>query len=102
MGESYDYVLCPVFVYFKEFTVVNNASDDPVHVIGFVWIVRNNVIQCICHSSRRIICRLERGLLPVVGRKETEDGLHDRDAFFFILSGEMSYSAFNSVYAGSA
>ena len=44
MRKSYDHILRPVLVNLKETSVIHNAADHLIHVIGFVRIVRNDII----------------------------------------------------------
>ena len=54
MGEADYDVLGPAFMNFKEASVIHDASDDLIHVVWFVRIIRNYLIEKIGNPSRRI------------------------------------------------
>ena len=66
MGEAYYYVLCPALMYFKELSVIDDASDDLIHVVCLVRIVRDDVVESVVNSSCRVRCFNEWSFLAVV------------------------------------
>ena len=101
MGKADDYILGEALVDFKESSVIYDASDNLIHVIRLVWIIRDNLVQCIIHPSGRIVCRKKRGFFPVVGWDETQQVLDDLNAFLFVFGSEMCHSALAGMYACS-
>ena len=62
---DYD-VLCPALMHLKEAAVIDYASYNLVHIVRLVRIVRNDLVENVCNSSRRIGSLHKRSLLPVV------------------------------------
>ena len=65
---------------FEEVTVVNRAQDDIPHIIGFVRIFRDELVQFFDPSVRRVIGQHQRRALHVVLR-------HKGKEFFDVSNG---------------
>ena len=66
MSKSNDHVLRPVLVNLKETSVIHNAADHLIHVIGLVRIVRDDFIEGIVITTCRIGSLHVRSLLAIV------------------------------------
>ena len=101
MCESDDDILCPSTVDFKESAFIDDTSDNLVHVICLVRVVRDNFVQSVVMTTYRVAGLYRRCLFAIVRRQETEKSLDGLDAFFFVFCCEVGNSAFFRMY-GSA
>ena len=84
-------------VHLEEVTVVYDASDNGVHVISLVDVLRNEGVERLVNSADRIVGRNDRGYLHVVLREEGEELLDGSDGFGLIVGCEMCNAALGSV-----
>ena len=89
-------------MHLEEFAVIDNASDDIVHVVGLVRIVRDDLVQCVVSPADRVIGRNNRSLLHIVLRNVAEELLYDADAVLIVLCREMCHTALGGMNARAA
>ena len=68
--EAGDDVLCPVFLVFIEFTIINDGFDYIVHIICCIAVVRADAVQGFFRTVRIIAGINDRSGFHVVGRQE--------------------------------
>ena len=54
MSETDNNVLSPALMDFKESSVIDNVSDDLIHVVWFCRIVRNYIVEHVSNPASRI------------------------------------------------
>ena len=86
----------------EELAVIHDALYDIVHVVSFVRVIRNDLIQGIIHAAYRVICRNDRSLLHIVLRNVAQQFLDDSDTVLVILSCEMSHATLCRMHARTA
>ena len=74
-SETADDVLRVILVNLHEITIVNNRVDDLMHVVRFVRISRNDVVQVVIHAGDVIGACNYRSFLHIVLRDERDDVL---------------------------
>ena len=102
MGESDDDVLGELLVDLEELTVIDDARDDLVHVVGLVRIVRDDLVQRVVNPADRVVGRNPRSLLHIVLRDVAEKFLDGVYSFLLVLGGEMRHTALGGVDACSS
>ena len=93
VGEADDDVLGELGMDLEEVTVVDDALDDLVHVVGLVRVVGDDLVQAVLHAGNRVGGGLERGLFAVVLRDEAQQALDGRQRFLLIVGREMGHAA---------
>ena len=78
---------------FEKVAVVDDAPDYVQHVIGFVRIVRNDVVEHVVQPVDRVSAVHRGSVLHVVRRQEAEQLAQRGDALLFVFGDEMGYAA---------
>ena len=84
-----------------EVAVIDNGIDDFVHVVGFVRVCRNDVVQIIVHAGDIIRTLYERSLLHIVLRDERNETTYLCQRLFLRSSYEMGNAGLGSVNLGA-
>ena len=100
--ETADHILGEVFVNLHEISVIHDGVDDLVHVVRFVRICRNDVVQVVVHAGDIIGALYERSLLHVVLRDEGNETAYFSQRLFLRCCYEMGHTRFGSVDLGAA
>ena len=100
-SEADDDVLSPVTVYFEELTIVDDRTDDIVHVVALVRLVRDDRVEDIVDTVYYVRRLYARSILHVVLGDEGEQVTDQADTFLFIVYSEVSDTTLGGVYAGT-
>ena len=99
--EADDDILSPVTVYFEELTVVDDRTDDIVHIVALVRLVRDDRIEDIVDAVYYVRRLYARSILHVVLGDEGEQVTDQADTFLFIVYSEVSDTTLGGMYAGT-
>ena len=69
-------------LHFDEDSIVYDMADDVFHVVGFVWIRRDESFDLVDDPIDRIVCGDEGRVVAVVRGNEAEQLADERDAGF--------------------
>ena len=100
-SEADDDVLSPVTVYFEELTVVDDRTDDIVHIVALVRLVRDDRVEDIVDAVYYVRRLYARSILHVVLGDEGEQVTDQADTFLFIVYSEVSDTTLGGMYAGT-
>ena len=71
-GETADDIFCVVFLNFHEVAVVHDSVDNIFHVIRFVRVVRNNLVEAVIYTCGIVLALEDGSLFHVVLRNERD------------------------------
>ena len=71
-GETDDNVLGIVGMYFQKFAVIDDGSDNFIHIVSLVRIVRDDVVQVVIQTVDRVFTFDQRSFFQVVLRQEAD------------------------------
>ena len=100
--ETADDVLGIVFMNLHEVTVIDDGVDDLVHVVRFIRVSRNDVVQIVIHAGDVIGTLYERSLLHVVLRDEGNETTNFSQRLFLCSRHKMGHTGFGSVDLSAA
>ena len=101
-SKADDDVACEVALHFHEFPVVDNGTDDLVHVVGHVGVVRYDLVQTVFFAVNGVRACDARCAFHVVLGQVAEQLADEPGEFFLRLGREMADAAACGVNAGSA
>ena len=96
-SETYDDVLSELRLYLEELAIIGNSSDNLVHIVCLVGVLRDNLVQSVLHTVDRIGARLRRSCLHVVRWDVAQQSLNHLQTLFLGLSCEVGYTRLGSV-----
>ena len=88
-------------MYFEELTVVDDRTDDVVHVVALVRLVRDDRVEDIVDAVYYVRRLYARSILHIVLGDEGEQVTDQADTFLFIVYSEVSDTTLGGMYAGT-
>ena len=88
-------------MYFEELTVVDDRTDDIVHVVALVRLVGDDRVEDIVDAVYYVRRLYARSILHVVLGDEGEQVTDQADTFLFIIYSEVSDTTLGGMYAGT-
>ena len=85
-------VLSKMLMYFIEVAIINDRSNDILHIIWSIRIIRNDRIEGFIHTGCIIIRFDYRSIFHIVARQEAQKITDLLNAVLFIFCCEMSYT----------
>ena len=101
-GKAYDDVAGEVALHFEELSVVDDGSDDLVHVVGHVGVVGDDFVQRVFLAVDGVGAFLARGTLHVVLGDVFEQAADEGSKLFFRLGREVANATLGGVDASAA
>ncbi len=88
-------------MHLHEITVIHDRVDDLVHVVGFVRVRRNDVVQVVIHAGDVVGASKHRRFLHVVLRDEGDETANFCQCLFLGLCHEMRHARLAGVNLGT-
>ena len=82
--------------------VVHDRTDDLGHVVGFVGVVGDDVVERILQARDRIVADGQRSILHVVLRHVGDELADQLDALLLGIDGELRHARLGGVHRGTA
>ena len=101
-GKTDDDIAGKLWLYLKELAVVNNGTNHLIHVVGFVGIVGQYLVEAVFHAVDGVGALFARCLLHVVGGYVAQQRTYHLQGFFFSLCAEVCHTALRCVYRCAA
>ena len=92
-GEADDDILGVVALYLEELTVVDDGTDDLIHVVWTVGRVGNNLVERILETVDGVVALHQRRLFEVVLGDEAEELADDSESLLAVLGCEVGHAA---------
>ena len=100
-SEADDDVLSPVTVDLEELTIVDDGTDDIIHIVALVGLIRDDGVEYIIDTIDGIRGLDTRGILHIVLGDEGEEVTDEADTLLFIVHCEVSDTTLRGVYAST-
>ncbi|CDE07508.1 predicted acetyl-CoA carboxylase [Prevotella sp. CAG:485] len=101
-GEAHDDVLGIVALYFQELAVVDDGTDNVIHIVRTFGVIGNYLVEFVLQTVDRVGAFLQRGLFHIVLGHERDEFADELESLFTCLGGEVRNTALAAVNAGAA
>ena len=101
-GEADDDVLGVLAMHLEEVALVDDRSDQLLHVVGLVRVGRDQPVERLVAAIEWIVVGDEGGILQIVARNEAEQLTDHRQTGLFVGRGEMRHAALGVVSVSAA
>ena len=98
-GKTDNKIFRIVFLYFQEFSVIDDGADHFVHIVRFVRAVGDDLVQQVVHTVDGVGTVHQWSFFQVVLRNKAEKLANNRQTFFTGFGSEVSYTGLAGMYA---
>src|SRR2546430_2723269 len=91
-SKAHDDIHSKILLHLEEVAIIDDILYDLLHVIRFVWVIRNNRIQVFLCSCRYIDRHKSRGVFKIIRWDKAHELPNHVNAIRLTWAGEMCYS----------